>query len=205
MSAALGGIERARGQDFASAASCFVEAFFLGRKKDGTVAISKGELSYLNGAQKKDMVSRYNQRGVGTMLVIKDDERKGAVVGCVGVEVQTFKGTTPLRRADQDAKGEVLDRPVVANLATAPSARRKGLAKRLMRAAEEQCVEWGFDEAVLIVEANNSKALGLYKKVRRERGRDGLGAGGLHDKLSARAIYLCLRDKKKSWFLFVNE
>jgi ribosomal protein S18 acetylase RimI-like enzyme len=101
--------------------------------------------------------------------VIKDDEASAgaAVVGCVGAEVQTFKGTVPLRRAEDDTKGEVVDRPVIANLATGLSARRKGLAKRLMAAAEEQCVEWGFDEAVLIVESSNTKALDLYKKVRR--------------------------------------
>lgn len=170
VSAALGDIERARGQDYASAAECFVEAFFLARRSKSATEITKGELAYLNGAQKKDMVSRYNQRGLGTMLVIKDDEMRGAVVACVGVEVQTFKGTVPLRRAEENSKGEVMDRPVIANLATAPSARRKGLAKKLMRAVEEQCVEWGFEEAVLVVEANNSKARGLYKKVRMMRG-----------------------------------
>ena len=169
VSAALGDIERARGQDYASAAECFVEAFFLAStrsKKKSATEITKGELAYLNGAQKKDMVSRYNRRGLGTMLVIKDEEMRGAVVACVGVEVQTFKGTVPLRRAEENSKGEVIDRPVIANLATAPSARRKGLAKKLMRAVEEQCVEWGFDEAVLVVEASNSKARGLYNKVR---------------------------------------
>lgn len=122
VSAALGDIERAKGQDYASAAACFVEAFFLGRggkKSKGAEAIAKGELAYLNGAQKKDMVARYNQRGMGTMFVVKDDELRGAVVGCVGAEVQTFKGTTPLRRADENTKGEVVDRPVIANLATA--------------------------------------------------------------------------------------
>ena len=69
ISAALGDIERARGQDYASAAACFVEAFFLGRKSKAAETITKGELAYLNGAQKKDMVARYTQRGMGTMLV----------------------------------------------------------------------------------------------------------------------------------------
>ena len=147
VSAVLGDIERARGQDYASAAQCFVEAFFLARRPSSATEIARGELAYLNGAQKKDMVSRYNKRGLGTMLVIKDDEMKNAVVACCGVEVQTFKGIVPLRRADDNTKGEVVDRPVIANLATGPTARRKGLAKKLMSAVEEQCVEWGFEEA----------------------------------------------------------
>ena len=173
VSAALGNVERARGQDYASAAEVFVEAFFLGTRGKGA-EISKGELAYLNGAQKKDMVKRYNQRGLGTMLVVKEDEGRGRVAGCVGVEVQTFVGTVPERRADDNAKGETLDRPVIANLATAPSARRQGLAKRLMAAVEDQCVEWGFDEAVLVVEGSNSKALSLYKKL----GYKGIGSEG---------------------------
>mmetsp|Transcript_6716 Transcript_6716/g.17193 ORF Transcript_6716/g.17193 Transcript_6716/m.17193 type:complete len:196 (+) Transcript_6716:118-705(+) len=112
------------------------------------------------------MLERYNQRGglEGIMLVIRD-EQTGAVLGCVGAQVQTFKGTVPFKRADEGTKGEYTDRPVIANLATAPAARRQGLAKRLMAAVEEECLDWGYEEAVLVVEASNSKALGLYRKL----------------------------------------
>ena len=161
--AAFGEIERARGQDYASAAEVFVEAFFL-RKGGAADVITKSELAYLNGAQKRDMVGRYNKRGVCAMYVIRDDDT-GKVMGCVGADVQTFKGTVPLKRATEATKGEVVDRPVVANLATAPAARRKGLAKKLMARIEEECKEWGFEEAVLVVEANNSKARSLYSKL----------------------------------------
>ena len=120
--AAFGEIERARGQDYASAAEVFVEAFFL-RKGGAADVITKSELAYLNGAQKRDMVGRYNKRGLCAMYVIRDDDT-GKVVGCVGADVQTFKGTVPVKRATDATKGEVADRPVIANLATAPAARR---------------------------------------------------------------------------------
>jgi ribosomal protein S18 acetylase RimI-like enzyme len=161
--AAFKPMERARGQDYAGAAACFVDAFFL-RRDGGGDRITKGELSYLVGAQKKDLVKRYNQKSLGTMFVIKDEETN-EVVGCVGAEVQRFVGATPARRSENDANGVVADRPVVANLAVASSARRKGLAKALMFAIEEEAKEWGFDETVLIVEANNKSATSLYKKL----------------------------------------
>ena len=156
-------MERARGQDYASAAECFVDAFFL-KRNGGSDRITKGELAYLNGAQRKDLVKRYNQKNKGTMFVVKDDETN-KVVGCVGVEVQKFVGNVPLRRAENDLGDvEILDRPVIANLAVASSARRKGLAKSLMREIEEEVKKWGYDETILVVESANKKAVLLYKK-----------------------------------------
>ena len=156
-------MERARGQDYTSAAECFVDAFFL-KRNGGSDRITKGELAYLNGAQRKDLVKRYNQKNKGTMFVVKDDETN-KVVGCVGVEVQKFVGNVPLRRAENDLGDvEILDRPVIANLAVASSARRKGLAKSLMREIEEEVKKWGYDETILVVESANKKAVLLYKK-----------------------------------------
>ena len=161
--AAFKPMERARGQDYAGAAACFVDAFFL-RRDGGGDRITKGELSYLQGAQKKDLVKRYNQKSRGAMFVIKDEDTN-EVVGCVGAEVQRFVGAVPARRADSDAGAAAADRPVVANLAVASSARRRGLAKALMRAIEEEAKSWGFDETVLVVEASNKQATSLYRKL----------------------------------------
>ena len=162
-SAAFKPMERARGQDYAGAAACFVDAFFL-RRGGGGDRITKGELSYLLGAQKKDLVKRYNQRSRGALFVIKDEETN-EVVGCVGAETQRFVGFLPARRAASDAGVAAADRPVVANLAVASSARRKGLAKALMRAIEEEAKDWGFEETVLVVEASNKQATSLYRKL----------------------------------------
>ena len=117
--AEYGDVERARGQDYNASANVFVDAFFLRGKPAGDNAITPSELSYLRGAQRKDLTRRYNRRGDAAMFVIRDDDGNGDVVGCVGAEVQRFQGIVPLSRADAETKGEVLDRPVIANLAVA--------------------------------------------------------------------------------------
>jgi|TARA_B110000503_G_C7161018_1_gene419679 hypothetical protein len=106
---ALRPMERARGQDYAGAAECFVDAFFLKRNGGGD-RITKSELAYLNGAQRKDLVSRYNQKNKGVMFVIKDADTN-KVVGCVGAEVQKFVVNVPLRRAESDGELYVLHFP----------------------------------------------------------------------------------------------
>ncbi|QDZ22050.1 N-acetyltransferase domain-containing protein [Chloropicon primus] len=68
-------------------------------------------------------------------------------------------GATKFRQVEDD--GTCL-RPVVANLAVLPKARRKGIAKKLMREAEEVAKAWGYQELWLLVEKDNPKARKLY-------------------------------------------
>ena len=97
--AAFGEIERARGQDYASAAEVFVEAFFL-RKGGAADVITKSELAYLNGAQKRDMVGRYHKRGVCAMYVMMSSAiASSAGVGKVRARVRAARRTARCRRA----------------------------------------------------------------------------------------------------------
>ena len=95
--AEYGDVERARGQDYNASANVFVDAFFLRGKPAGDNAITPSELSYLRGAQRKDLTRRYNRRGDAAMFVIRDDDGNGDVVGCVGAEVQRFQERLYLR------------------------------------------------------------------------------------------------------------
>ena len=153
-------MERARGGDYVGAARCFVEAFFLRKGNQPTAS----ELAYLNGAQKKDLLRRYNQRGLGTMFVIKDE--RGDVVACVGAEVQTYKGTIlcVARRTTRRVRWSTAPSSPTSRWLESRDARDS--QKALMRRAiEEECKEWGFEEAVLVVEKNNREATSLYKKL----------------------------------------
>ena len=53
-------------------------------------------------------------------------------------------------------------RPVLANLAVAPSARRLGVASLLCGASEALAAEWEHDEIVLLVDERNGAARRLY-------------------------------------------
>lgn len=54
--------------------------------------------------------------------------------------------------------------PYIGNLAVRTDFRRKGLASRLVHAAETEAVEWGADTIALHVDARNVAAQNLYRK-----------------------------------------
>ena len=56
-------------------------------------------------------------------------------------------------------------RPVVANLAVRPEARRRGIAKKLMKEVELLVSQWGYQEVWLLVEKDNKKARKLYSRL----------------------------------------
>ncbi|CAL58483.1 Acyl-CoA N-acyltransferase [Ostreococcus tauri] len=151
--------ERARGSDYATAAKTFVSSFFY----DGAEEEDDAEFRSLTSACAKDMRRRYGSSD--SLRVITDDE---GCVACGGVEVRTYAGARDYEDVKRDGKGEtaaLIERPVVANLATARRARKKGYGKAIMRSLEELCLERGFDECVLVVEARNKRAQGFYKKL----------------------------------------
>jgi N-acetylglutamate synthase-like GNAT family acetyltransferase len=125
------------------------------------------------------------------LLVVRNADRE--VVACAGVEPQPFQKNmvlvrllccnctwTALQAPDAGISlfsgaqrgtlrayppADAVRRPVVSNLAVAAKARRKGLAAKLMRACEDLCQDWGFDECLLLVENTNKRARGLYSKL----------------------------------------
>jgi ribosomal protein S18 acetylase RimI-like enzyme len=54
--------------------------------------------------------------------------------------------------------------PVVANVAVATKARRRGIAEKLCRKCEVAAKGWGYREVALAVDQSNSAAIGLYQK-----------------------------------------
>lgn len=53
----------------------------------------------------------------------------------------------------------------LSNLAVQVSCRRRGVARQLLKAAEQLALEWGFQELYLHVMADNARARSLYKNM----------------------------------------
>ena len=110
------------------------------------------------------------------------------VVAACGVEVMalTPSGLDQFRYEAGDPQGVLADRPFLSNLAVRRDFRRRGIAKRLCRAAEQTARGWGYTEVLLKVEADNRKARSLYRSlgyrviaVDREAERPEASSGGL--------------------------
>ena len=141
----------------------FADAFFFGNA-EGAADVPRAARSALVRDCVRDLRARYG--GSDGALLAAEDEG-GRFLGCVGVQLCAFDGRTILG-APAAARGrdDVEIRPLLANLAVAPEARRKGVARRLMAEAEALVRdEWGYDEILLQVETKNSKARSLYGKL----------------------------------------
>eukprot|EP00439_Symbiodinium_sp_Y106_P032313 s6575_g3.t2 len=90
------------------------------------------------------------------------------VVGCVGCEVKCFNIFTneelPIFRSDGGR--ETVLRPVMADLAVSSECQGRGIGRQLVEKLEEVVFEeWGYDELVLLVEATNFQARGVYERL----------------------------------------
>ncbi|CAJ1334405.1 unnamed protein product [Effrenium voratum] len=97
-----------------------------------------------------------------------------SVVGCVGCEVKCFSRLTneELPTGKYDGGQQTVLRPVMADLAVSSECRGKGIARKLVEELERVVLDWGYEELVLLVEATNFQARGVY-------GRLGYRLGGL--------------------------
>lgn len=159
-------VQRAKGGDYNAAAATFVNSFFY----DGNVDTRDVEYKGLTRACSSDMKKRYAGDG-NALVVILDEDDSRECLACGGVEVRKYVGAVDYEsyvksgRGGMDVEGKIIERPIVANLATARAARRKGYGKAITGALEDICAENGFDECCLVVEARNKRAQGLYRKL----------------------------------------
>mmetsp|Transcript_9910 Transcript_9910/g.13729 ORF Transcript_9910/g.13729 Transcript_9910/m.13729 type:complete len:316 (+) Transcript_9910:42-989(+) len=126
-----------------------------------------------------------------------------SVVGCVGLEV------VPVTLDGKPEGEDVQPRPLLEFLAVDPSARGRGIGKSLLKQCEAKAREWGYDEIILQVAADNDVAINLYKKAGYSiiaedntilRPKEGGLFGGMGFEP---ALHLCLRKELSSGpFLF---
>lgn len=99
------------------------------------------------------------------MLVAKVDSK---VVACIGCEVKIFNAATgeEVSRDKSLMLDGVVEVPVMADLSVDPAFRGKGIARSLVEKLQDTVQSWGYDELLLLVEATNSGAIGLYEHMR---------------------------------------
>lgn len=84
------------------------------------------------------------------------EDEPGNTLGRAKVEVTGIQGGKGSGHPD------AVQRPLLTGMFVDPEHRRRGVARRLLREAEEQVAAWGFDELLLHVQQSNSAAASLY-------------------------------------------
>ena len=123
------------------------------------------DLAILSAALQRDMQERFTQRNRNENALILAENEEGEIVGVVGIDVQRLsnKALNEDRTGIQDQR--LSERPLLSSLAVSPKYRRRGIAKKLCREAERTAKRWGYDEVLLKVEADNSRARSLYRSL----------------------------------------
>ena len=155
-----------RGDAFAIAELC-TDCFY------GAHTFADGPVIFLQRSQLLLRVYRQILRRIGIeegreckFLVACDPT--GAICGCADLGVHLFDRTSGRFELAMDVMpGGENDRwswrPYCASLAVRKQDRRKGIARRLLRAAEKTCRGWGYRSLMLEVACTNLGALSFYK------------------------------------------
>ena len=103
-------------------------------------------------------------------VLIAVDDAAGGLLGCADIRLSCFEDATGLYRGEAaHLARQWPDRfsmlPYMSNLAVAPGARRRGLARALVQSCEQQVVAWGCDSLTLEVVRTNEPALCLYRQL----------------------------------------
>ncbi|KAG8466336.1 hypothetical protein KFE25_002092 [Diacronema lutheri] len=142
---------------FEGVASMFVDAWFGGQTS------SDAQLRQLVDEIGDDLRRRYSfERPADASRLIVAVDDAGVLLGCAGIELlsMTIDGRQP---SSWSERLRATLRPHMSNLAVAPSARRLGIASRLVRACERVAVrEWACVEQTLFVDTQNDAAMALY-------------------------------------------
>ncbi len=123
------------------------------------------DLAILAAALQRDMQDRFTRRNRNENVLILAENDDDNIVGVVGIDVQRLSS----KALNEDRLGRfderLTERPLLSSLAVSPEYRRRGIAIKLCREAERIAKQWGYDEVLLRVEADNSKARSLYRRL----------------------------------------
>jgi len=181
-------VEPASGQDVKAAAAITVRALSWTKGWLEQPNFSDDDYAFLAANEEREYYASYLANGQyqSTMLVAKVEEQAAkkaepqgvssffssssqgpAIAGCIGCEIRCFQraDNKDLGVTAYDGGNNTVLRPVMADLAVSPEFRGRGLARKLVSALEDKVREWGYDEIILLVEATNFQARGLYDRL----------------------------------------
>ena len=92
------------------------------------------------------------------VCLLANDTASGALAGCMVLSWRVPDAALPAPFPSFRPQ-----KLYISNMGVAPAARRRGVARALLRAAEELAAAWEQDEVVLHVDAPNSGARALYE------------------------------------------
>jgi len=126
---------------------------------------SEQEFALMANEVSRDMLVHFSPRNrEANALLVAEEERSGDIVGSVGIELLALSPRA-VRGNRVSAEEDVSMRPLLSNLAVSRQFRRRGIADRLCRGAEQVAREWGSEEVLLKVEKGNRAATRLYNKL----------------------------------------
>eukprot|EP00967_Tisochrysis_lutea_P000944 scaffold1241_cov25-Tisochrysis_lutea.AAC.2 len=120
----------------------------------------------LASALGNDLIEHFSRRNREKNALLIAETPSSEIVGSVGIEVVFLsEAGYSIRRQRAEDEATMAPRPLLSNLVVDRSYRRRGIAKRLCKAAEAAAKEWGYGEVYLKVEKDNRKARSLYRKL----------------------------------------
>ena len=124
-------------------------------------------LKELNEIQMRELANRLDHPYAAMFMV--EDTKQGEIIGFSEIftqpfdqESMKFKDPLPVALTNKEYLRQN-SRPKVANFCVHQDYRKQGVGKLLLSACLSQAREWGYEQALLLVDADNSSARRFYR------------------------------------------
>lgn len=161
-------ISTATADDYAKATAIAVRALKWDDSPTGVnETLTEEDYEFLEKSETDRYTGIYTRAagdGLQRTLLVAKDFSTGQITGCVGCEVQYFNQATGEQLDEKSARfvDSKIELPVLSDLAVDPTWRGKGIARSLVETLENVVTTWGYKDVVLLVEATNTNAIGVY-------------------------------------------
>mmetsp|Transcript_10866 Transcript_10866/g.35991 ORF Transcript_10866/g.35991 Transcript_10866/m.35991 type:complete len:296 (+) Transcript_10866:75-962(+) len=124
------------------------------------------DFEVLTAALSNDLVEHFSRRNREKNALLLAETPSSEIVGSVGIEVVFLSASGySINRQRLEDQATMAARARLSNLVVDRGYRRRGIANRLCKGAEDTAKAWGYGEIFLKVDKSNAKALNLYRKL----------------------------------------